>query len=49
MDTMEETMLLESLYRELCYVKYERLNLENLLHLKLEVQEKLRKKYQVKT
>ena len=47
MEEIEEVMLLESLYRELSYIKYEKLKLGNLLHLKLEVQERLRKKYNV--
>ena len=47
-EELENLMLLESLYRELLYVKYERLRLANLIHLKLEVQERLREIYKVK-
>jgi len=47
LEELETVMLLESLYRELSYIKYEKLRLDNLLHLKLEVQERLRKIYGV--
>ena len=46
-EQLEELMLLESLYRELSYIKYERLPLSNFVHLKLEVQERLRTIYGV--
>ena len=47
LEELEMVMLLESLYRELSYIKYEKLRLDNLLYLKLEVQERLRKIYGV--
>lgn len=48
-DQLEDLMLLESLYRELSYVKYERLCLNNFSYLKLEVKERLRKIYGVES
>ena len=43
MNEIEETLLLQSLYKELAYIKYEKLSLQNLPSLKSEVKERLQK------